>query len=114
MHLLSPPPVIQLALDERRPPRPSMMEDMAAIVIESLRNAHAHSGSETIRVHGWVDFDRGRVVVEDRGTGFDTDAEHRGHFGLTGMRERAQRIDARLSLVSNSTGTAVALEWGDR
>ena len=109
---LPPPPTIHIKLDERRPPRPSMVDDLAAIVIEAARNAHRHSGSSTVRIHGWVDFERGRVVVEDRGSGFDLGKDHPGHFGLTGMRERADRIDAALGVVSNDNGTTIALEWG--
>ena len=111
---LAPPPAIYVTLDERRPPRPSMIDELAAIVIEATRNAHRHSGSSTVRVHGWVDFERGRVVVEDRGSGFEVDAAYPGHFGLTGMRERAAKVSAALSVVSNSEGTTVAVEWGDR
>jgi signal transduction histidine kinase len=111
---LPPPPSVDVVIDERRPPRPSMMDDLSAIVIEAVRNAHRHSGSVTVRVYGWVDYERGRVVVEDRGRGFDPDAEHPGHFGLTGMRERANRINARLAIVPTERGTSVALEWGEQ
>ncbi len=112
-HNLSPPPVLEVTLDERRPPRPSIIEDVAAIVIEATRNAHHHSEANVVRVKGWCDFDRGRVVIEDDGKGFDTRAEHPGHFGLVGMQERAAKTDARLSVVSSPGGTTIALEWGD-
>ena len=108
------PPMIHVNVDERRPPRPSIMDDVAAVVVEAVRNAHRHSGSDRIRVYGWVDFERGRVVVEDRGSGFDVAEEFPGHFGLKGMHERAQRIGGELTVVSAETGTTVALEWGTR
>lgn len=112
IHQLDPPPTIDIGVDERRPPRPSIVDDVAAIVIEAVRNAHAHSGSDRVRVHGWVDYERGRVVVEDRGQGFEVTSDHPGHYGLLGMQERAQRIDARLLVTSDQRGTTVALEWG--
>jgi len=114
VHALPPPPAIDVGIDERRPPRPSSVDDIAAVVIEAIRNAYNHSGSTRIRVHGWSDFDRGRIVVEDRGTGFDVTADHRGHFGLVGIRERAANVNATLAVVSNEQGTTVALEWGDQ
>jgi signal transduction histidine kinase len=112
-HSLAPPPTIDVTVDERRPPRPSIIDDIASVVVEAVRNAYHHSGSDRIRVHGWADFERGRVVVEDRGSGFDATEEHAGHFGLVGMNERATRVGGTLTVVSNSRGTTVALKWGD-
>lgn len=112
IHQLEPPPLIDIGVDERRPPRPSLLDDISAIVIEAIRNAHSHSGSDRVRVYGWVDYERGRVVVEDRGKGFDGTTEHPGHYGLVGMRERAERIEARLAIASGEEGTNVSLEWG--
>lgn len=114
VHQLDPPPTIDIGLDERRPPRPSILDDIAAIVIEAVRNAHTHSGSDRVRVHGWIDYERGRVVVEDRGEGFEISSDHPGHYGLVGMQERAERIDARLLVTSDQGGTTVALEWGKK
>jgi signal transduction histidine kinase len=113
IHPLAPPPSIQVAIDERRPPRPSIIDDVAAVVLEAIRNAHRHSGSGGVRVHGWSDFDRGRIVVEDRGSGFDTSSDHTGHFGVIGMNERAGRVGGTLTIVSSQSGTIVALKWGD-
>lgn len=113
-HSMSPPPIIEVSLDERRPPRPSIIEDVAAVVIEAVRNAHHHSGARTVRVKGWCDFDRGRVVIEDDGKGFDVRSDNPGHFGLVGMRERAAKVEAALVVHSTPGATQVALEWGDR
>jgi signal transduction histidine kinase len=112
-HSLAPPPTIDVTVDERRPPRPSIIDDIASVVVEAVRNAYHHSGSDRIRVHGWADFERGRVVVEDHGSGFDTADDYAGHFGLVGMNERASRVGGTLTIVSNARGTTVALKWGD-
>ncbi len=112
-HSMPPPPVIEITLDERRPPRPSIIEDLGAIVIEAIRNAHQHSGGSTVKVRGWCDFDRGRLIVDDDGGGFDPHAEHSGHFGLVGIQERAARVGANLDIASDARGARVTLEWGD-
>ena len=53
------------------------------------------------------------VRVSDNGTGMDPvvlEKGKRGHFGLPGMRERAERIGAKLSLVSSyATGTEITI-----
>ena len=37
-----------------------------------------------------------------------------GHYGLIGMRERAAKVGANLSVESGEAGTTVSLEWGPR
>jgi signal transduction histidine kinase len=47
------------------------------------------------------------LIVTDDGIGFDPDGHHEG-FGLLGMRERAERIGARLMVTSvHGQGTRV-------
>ena len=53
--------------------------------------------------------------IRDDGTGVDPqrlhEAEHAGHWGLRGIRERAHRIGAQLDLWSNAgAGTEVQLK----
>jgi signal transduction histidine kinase len=53
--------------------------------------------------------------IRDDGTGVDAqllhDAEHAGHWGLRGIRERADRIGARFDLWSHGgAGTEVQLQ----
>jgi signal transduction histidine kinase len=51
-----------------------------------------------------------RVKVSDDGAGFDPDAEHPGHLGLSTMAERAESIGANLTITSApGTGTKVAV-----
>jgi signal transduction histidine kinase len=107
-------PEVTIDLDERRPPRPSVAQELAAISHEAIRNAAAHSNATQIRVTGIVDFDRGWVSVEDNGRGFDPNCIHEGHYGLTGMKERARKIGGQLKIVSAPSGTTVAVEWGPR
>jgi signal transduction histidine kinase len=108
----APTPVDLDKLDERRPVRPSLANAVYAICGEALRNAIGHSGATRITVKGWVDFDRGRVVIEDNGKGFDPSHSPPGHFGLIGMRERAVEAGIVLDMQSSPAGSRIVLAWG--
>ena len=106
-------PAIVIDLDERRPPRGDRAFELGAILSEAVRNAVEHSGAKMIRITGAIDRDRGSLEVADDGRGFDNEELGRGHYGLTGMRERAAAVDAKLNIVSEpGAGTAVLVEWG--
>jgi len=71
------------------------------IVGEALRNVAQHAGATTAKVALLYDEDGVVVTVEDDGKGFDVDetfrgAEDRGHFGVVGMRERAEAAGGHL------------------
>lgn len=108
-------PEVSLRLVELRPPRPSIVADVASIVAEALRNAHRHSAASHVYVEGEVDFDEGTVRVRDDGRGFERSRVPAGHFGLLGMDERAARIGARLDVgPAGGGGTVVTLSWGSQ
>ena len=111
---LEPEPDVKLDIDERRPPRPSIAQELAAIVAEAIRNASQHANARTIRVSGMVDFDRGWISIVDDGRGFDPTQVLDGHFGLVGMRERAAKIGGRLDVESGPRGTVVSIDWSPR
>jgi signal transduction histidine kinase len=71
------------------------------IAEEALRNVDRHAQASHVEV-SLKDVGDGIVelVVTDDGVGFDTAAARPGHFGLTGIREQAQMIDAELELAS--------------
>jgi PAS domain S-box-containing protein len=83
------------------------------IAQEAVINAARHSGAHTISVSLNYEAGHVRLTVEDEGCGFRVEKgarSHGGHWGLLGMRERAERIDARLSIRSaEGVGTTVAL-----
>jgi signal transduction histidine kinase len=71
------------------------------IVGEALRNVAQHAGATTAKVALLYDQDGVVVTVEDDGKGFDVEetfrgAEDRGHFGVVGMRERAEAASGHL------------------
>ncbi|MGH8924436.1 MAG: sensor histidine kinase [Acidimicrobiia bacterium] len=107
-------PGISIELDERRPPRPSVAHELAAIANEAIRNAVNHSGASRITVSGMVDFDRGWASIHDNGVGFDPGSVRDGHYGLLGMKERARKIGGGLKIRSDGDGTDVSVEWGPR
>jgi signal transduction histidine kinase len=107
-------PEVVLSIDERRPPRPSVAQELAAIASEAIRNATRHSAASRISVGGVVDFDRGWLTIHDDGGGFDQDSVAEGHYGIVGMRERAQKVGAVLAIDTDRDGTTVSIEWGPR
>jgi signal transduction histidine kinase len=105
-------PEVIVSIDERRPPRPSVAQELAAITSEAIRNATNHAEASRIVVGGVVDFDRGWLTIHDDGSGFDPHAIADGHYGIIGMRERAQKIGAQLAIDGGNEGTTVSIEWG--
>jgi signal transduction histidine kinase len=86
-------------------------ENLLRIGQEALTNAIKHSKSEQMEIH--LDFSPGLLVlrVRDFGIGFSPAHVHgpaQGHFGLSGMAERAQRIGGSLEIHSTpGAGTLV-------
>jgi len=83
------------------------------IVGESLRNVAQHSGAGQAKVTLVYGPEEVTVTVEDDGKGFDVDqvidsAEQTGHFGVVGMRERAEAAGGHLVIRSEpERGTIV-------
>ena len=71
-------------------------QELWRIVQEALANVERHSGASQVVVRWDVD-DRGaRLEVSDDGKGFDPGRVAGDHYGIVGMRERADAIGARL------------------
>ena len=93
---------------------PILRDEVYRITAEALRNAFRHSQAARIDVairHGDHEF---RIAVKDNGKGIDPEVlkqgSRRGHWGLPGMRERAEAIGAELEVWSgNGNGTEVSL-----
>ena len=93
---------------------PILQHEVFRIAGEALRNAFHHSRARRIEVHIRYDSRQLRVRVQDDGIGIDTGALRPGgrpeHWGLRGMRERAQGIGGQLEIWSASgAGTEVEL-----
>jgi signal transduction histidine kinase len=81
------------------------------IILEAVANALRHSGAKRLRVSLAAERERARIVVADDGAGFAVTAKPPdGHYGLRGMRERAQRLGAGFEIHSApGQGTSVEL-----
>jgi len=89
-------------------------DEIYSIAREVLRNAFRHAQAQRIEVEILYEEERLRVRVRDDGKGIDPQvlAEGRrpGHWGLPGVRERAQQIGAKLDFWSEAgAGTEVQL-----
>jgi ligand-binding sensor domain-containing protein/signal transduction histidine kinase len=96
-----------------RPLRPVIRDEVYRIGREALVNAFRHSKAKRIEVIIEYSAKQLRILVRDNGCGIDPqvlDSGREGHWGLSGMRERAEEIGARLRLLSGAgNGTEVEL-----
>ncbi len=108
-------PKVSVAIDERRPPRPAIVDDIAAMLTEAVRNAIRHAGARHIRIDGYADRTEGKLSVTDDGAGFDVGEVGESRYGIIGMKERAARIDGSCVVESSpGVGTTVSIAWGRR
>ncbi len=81
---------------------------------EAITNALKHADPSVLRIDLTTTSDRISLSVSDDGSGFSpaTAADGRtGHFGLVGMRERAERIGGNLHITSQpGEGTTIRIE----
>ena len=109
------PPIFSVIVEGKQQTLPSMLQDeVYRISREVIRNAFAHAVASRIEVEIRYDKDRLRVRVRDDGKGIDpkilSTGGQPGHWGISGMRERAQRIGSRLDFWSEmGAGTEVQL-----
>lgn len=92
---------------------PILRDDVYRIGREALVNAFRHARATTIEIELEYAPAHLRILVRDDGSGIDPQvlrSGRDGHWGLTGMRERAERIGARLNVRSRAAaGTEVEL-----
>jgi signal transduction histidine kinase len=92
---------------------PIIRDEVYRIGREALANAFRHSGAKAIEVELEYASTDLRMLVRDNGCGIDARVLHsgsEGHWGLSGMRERAVRIGARFRVLSrDNAGTEVEL-----
>jgi signal transduction histidine kinase len=96
-------------------PLPPLVEDnLLRIGQEAMNNAVKHAGAQQISVNLIFDARRVQLSVRDDGRGFDNQRAANGkagHFGLIGMRERAEQLGGTLSVHSTAgSGTEVVAD----
>ncbi|HKQ04355.1 MAG TPA: two-component regulator propeller domain-containing protein [Blastocatellia bacterium] len=96
-----------------RPLHPVIRDEVYRIGREAVVNAFRHSRADTIEVVLEYASKQLRMHIRDNGCGIDPqvlNTGREGHWGLSGMRERAEEIGARLRLFSAAdAGTEVEL-----
>lgn len=107
-------PVLALTVNGE-PRRLSPEQELAIyrIVQEALNNAIKHARANRAEVTLIFEAELG-VTISDDGVGFSVPDRvetltELGHFGLIGLRERAELIGARLTITSSPRGTTVEL-----
>ena len=77
---------------------------------ESINNILRHSNATRFTIDLRYDAKSIRLAIRDNGRGFDFAAPSPG-LGLGSMRERAELINAPLTITSQSDGTSIELIW---
>ncbi len=82
------------------------------VVQEAMTNVVRHARATRVDVLAERRGDRVMVMIEDDGVGFEPDQVQRGdHFGLLGLRERAEALGGTLTVESApGAGTTVVVE----
>jgi signal transduction histidine kinase/ligand-binding sensor domain-containing protein len=92
---------------------PIARDEVYRIGYEAIRNACMHSGGTELRIQIHYRRRSLQLDVQDNGRGMDAtllESGRAGHFGLTGMRERALSLGGTLKIVSTpDLGTTVSL-----
>lgn len=98
---------------QRRPLHPLLRDELYRIGREAIINAFRHSRAKRIEIELKYSSSQFRMLVRDDGCGIEPHvvvAGREGHWGLPGMRERAERIGARLQVFSRAAvGTEIEL-----
>ena len=97
-----------------RPLQPDVESNLLRIGQEAINNAVKHASASRIDIGLAFDPNLVRLSVRDDGCGFDSNGgspAEPGHFGLIGMRERAEQIGGKLTVTSKpGGGTEITVE----
>ena len=98
----------------RRELHPVVQDEVYRIGREALTNACRHARARQVEVELTYLHDSFRLFVRDDGQGIDAtvlQSGRDGHWGLIGMRERAEKLGAQLQVFSRaSAGTEIVLD----
>lgn len=97
-----------------KPLRATCAEEVYYIAREALTNVRQHAHASSVEVELDYARDRFRLSIRDDGRGMDPGAvageSGHEHFGITGMRERARQLQAKIAIFSReAAGTEIEL-----
>jgi signal transduction histidine kinase len=105
---VQPPIAFRVIVEgQSRPLRAVIRDDVYRIGREALVNSFRHARATSIEVELEFGVKELRVLVRDNGCGINPQVARsgrEGHWGLPGMRERAERIGARIRVWSRPDG----------
>ncbi|HMR63955.1 MAG TPA: sensor histidine kinase [Anaerolineae bacterium] len=107
---------LDLALPEQVPSlSPDVEQCIYRVAQEAVSNVTHHANANKLTVHLDLNGQEVSLLVRDDGRGFQEQANHQtDHFGLPGMRERAQLAGGKLTIDSQpGRGTTVRLSIKD-
>jgi signal transduction histidine kinase len=93
---------------------PMVADELYRIGREAIANAFVHAQAKQVEVEVAYEVDALRLSFRDDGRGIDASVGEaggrRGHWGLRGMRERAEKLGARFDVMSgDARGTEITL-----
>jgi signal transduction histidine kinase len=90
---------------------PDVEQAIYRIVQEAIANIVTHACAKNLRIKLQYINEKTHLLIQDDGVGFDLEKNGKpGHYGITGMKERASLIGAELTVTSQpGTGTKVEL-----
>jgi signal transduction histidine kinase/ligand-binding sensor domain-containing protein len=104
----------RLAVEGRpREFHPIIRDEFYRITREALRNAFHHAHAQRIEVEITYGERLFRLRIRDDGEGIPPEVlkqGRRGHYGLNGMRERAEQMGAKLAIWSGASGAGTEIQ----
>ena len=104
---------LSLSLPDQIPSlSPDVEQCIYRIAQEAIENAAQHANANTLEIQLTVSEEEINLSIEDDGLGFDVEkVKENGHYGLSGMRERAQVAGGELNISSKpDKGTRIELQ----
>ncbi len=99
---------------ETQPLSEIVEENLLRIGQEAITNAVKHSGASTVKIELAFSPEKVTLEINDNGKGFDPDhcaGPNEGHFGLLGIRERAERMGGQATINSSpGAGACIRIE----
>ena len=80
------------------------------VLQETLSNSLKHAQAQRVDVKLHFSLDRVHLSVKDNGLGFDPASPKAGHYGLSNMRERANKVGAEV-IISSAPGKGAHISF---